>query len=82
MVKSQSIKDKKTKPKKKVAKKAIAKNKKPSCKNGKGKPVNADAGMQVRYHIGKSQYGEGIFFDEDVAKGTLVWKFKLGVNAR
>ena len=38
------------------------------------------AGFQVKYKIKKCKYGKGLFADENIKKGTLIWKYKRGVN--
>lgn len=40
------------------------------------------AGFQVKYKVKKSKYGKGIFAEENIKKGTLIWKYKRGVNVR
>jgi SET domain-containing protein len=40
------------------------------------------AGFQVKYKIKKCKYGKGIFAEENIKKGTLIWKYKRGVNVR
>ena len=40
------------------------------------------AGFQVKYKIKKCKYGKGIFAEENIKKGTLIWKYKRGVNIR
>ena len=42
-----------------------------------GKP-----GIQYPYSIRKSKYGVGIFFEQKIPKGALVWKYKAGSNSK
>ena len=39
-----------------------------------------EPGIQVPYILGKSKFGLGIFVQQDIPKGSLVWKYKRGVN--
>lgn len=39
---------------------------------------NAKAGFQVKYRVGKALFGMGLFAEEDIAKGRLIWKCKRG----
>ena len=41
-----------------------------------------EPGIQVPYILGKSKFGLGIFVQQDIPKGALVWKYKRGVNVR
>ena len=40
------------------------------------------AGFQVKYKIKQCKYGKGVFADENIKKGTLIWKYKRGINVR
>ena len=37
-------------------------------------------GIQFAYRLGKSKYGTGVFVQEDIPKGRLLWKYKRGEN--
>jgi len=38
--------------------------------------------MQIKYQVKEGKYGMGIFVDEDIKKGTLIWKYNQDVNVR
>lgn len=40
------------------------------------------SGFQVKYKLQESKYGLGIFADEEIKRGCLIWKYKRGVNIR
>ena len=40
------------------------------------------ASMQIKYQLKQGKYGLGIFVEEDVKKGTLIWKYNRDVNVR
>ena len=40
------------------------------------------ASMQIKYQVKEGKYGMGIFVDEDIKKGTLIWKYNQEVNVR
>ena len=40
------------------------------------------ASMQIKYQVKKGKYGMGIFVDEDVPRGTLIWKYNQDVNVK
>ena len=40
------------------------------------------AGYQVAYKVSNCEYGKGIFAEEDIMKGALIWKYKRGINVR
>ena len=41
---------------------------------------NAEAGFHVKYRLGQSKFGRGLFAEEDIAKGKLIWKSTRGDN--
>ena len=41
---------------------------------------NAKAGFHVKYRLGQSKFGLGLFAEEDIAKGKLIWKSTRGEN--
>ena len=43
---------------------------------------DAAAGFHVKYKVEKASFGMGLIADQDIKKGTLVWKCKPGVNVR
>ena len=72
---------------KKITKKVIQKTPdKSGSKKQKSKlkqPSKAgEAGMQVPYTIEEGQFGLGIFVQQNISKGSVVWKYKRGVNVR
>ena len=40
------------------------------------------AGYQIAYKVKKCKYGKGIFAEEDIKKGAIIWKYKRGINVR
>ena len=40
------------------------------------------ASMQIKYQVKKGKYGMGVFVDEDVPRGTLIWKYNQDVNVK
>jgi hypothetical protein len=36
--------------------------------------------MQVPYEVKDTEWGKGLFAAADIAEGTLIWEYKLGVN--
>ena len=46
------------------------------------KPKEEISGFQVKYKVGDASFGKGLIADQDIPKGTLVWKCKPGVNVR
>ena len=39
-----------------------------------------EPGMQVPYRLGKNKFGLGVYVQQDIPKGTLIWKHKKDVN--
>ena len=40
------------------------------------------ASMQIKYQVKEGKYGMGIFVDQDVKKGTLIWKYNQDINVK
>ena len=34
----------------------------------------------MKYRVGESKFGKGIFAEENIPKGKLIWKYKQGEN--
>ena len=48
----------------------------------KASSEEAKPGFQVKYRVGQAMYGLGLFAEENIPKGKLIWKYKRGANVR